>query len=48
MVYYIKPDWLKDLCKSDGQINFAPLLVEVLAIVLDTEVILIINFFLPI
>jgi len=39
MVHYIKPDWLEDICKSDSPNNLAPLLVEVLATVLDNEVI---------
>jgi len=40
MVNHIKPDWLKDACKSDCRNKLAPLLVDVLATVLDNEVIL--------
>lgn len=39
MVHYIKPDWLEDICKPESPNNLAPLLVEVLATVLDNEVI---------
>lgn len=39
MVHYIKPDWLEDICRPDCPNNLAPLLVEVLATVLDNEVI---------
>lgn len=39
MVHYIKPDWLEDICRPDSPNNLAPLLVEVLATVLDNEVI---------
>lgn len=39
MVHYIKPDWLEDICKPECPNNLAPLLVEVLATVLDNEVI---------
>lgn len=42
MVHYIKPDWLEDICKPECPNNLAPLLVEVLATVLDNEVILLI------
>lgn len=41
MVHYIKPDWLEDICRPDSPNNLAPLLVEVLATVLDNEVIFI-------
>ncbi|VVC42226.1 Hypothetical protein CINCED_3A002842 [Cinara cedri] len=37
MVHYIKPNWLEDICKPDSPNNLAPLLVEVLATVLDNE-----------
>ncbi|XP_050441159.1 E3 ubiquitin-protein ligase HECTD1 isoform X2 [Adelges cooleyi] len=37
MVHYIKSDWLEDICKTDCPTNLAPLLVEVLATVLDNE-----------
>lgn len=43
MVHYIKPDWLEDICRSDCPNNLAPLLVEVLATVLDNEVIFVID-----
>lgn len=43
MVHYIKPDWLEDICKPESPNNLAPLLVEVLATVLDNEVIFEIN-----
>lgn len=39
MVHYIKPDWLEDICRPECPNNLAPLLVEVLATVLDNEVI---------
>lgn len=44
MVHYIKPDWLEDICRPDCPNNLAPLLVEVLATVLDNEVIFQIYF----
>jgi len=44
MVHYIKPDWLEDICRPDCPNNLAPLLVEVLATVLDNEVIFKIDF----
>lgn len=44
MVHYIKPDWLKDICKPECPNNLAPLLVEVLATVLDNEVIFVLNY----
>jgi len=44
MVHYIKPDWLEDICRPDCPNNLAPLLVEVLATVLDNEVIFIMYY----
>lgn len=44
MVHYIKSDWLEDICKPESLNNLAPLLVEVLATVLDNEVIYEINY----
>lgn len=44
MVHHIKPDWLEDICRSDCPNNLAPLLVEVLATVLDNEVIFDLSF----